>query len=148
MKKFIHPGNIVLAGFSAMVLFMCYLVYQCNQHPSVMVSKNYYEQEMKYQDVIDAERNANTLSEPIQMEKGRGELVFHVPKELNESVTTAHVVVYNRADDTKDRTIQFNRREDGLYSIPLSELTKGNYEMKLSVSTLSKSYYKEFPVVL
>lgn len=148
MKKLLHPGNIILAGFSAMVLFMCYLVFQCQHHPSVMVSKNYYEQEMKYQEVIEAEKNAQALSETIRLEKKEEDLVLRFPQAVNQDLKNAEIVLYNKADDTKDQHIRFDKREDGLYSIPLTKQMRGNYDIKVSLKTSTKSYYQEFPVIL
>lgn len=148
MKNLLHPGNIILTGFATMVLFMCYLVYQCNHHPTVLVSKNYYEQEIKYQDVINAKNNANELTEPIRMERQANHLVFQLPEEVNRDLQNADVVLYHRADDKKDQKVTLVPNGTGTYSVPLTQRMKGHYDIKVSLQTSSKSYYKEFPVTL
>ena len=144
MKKLLHPGNIVLFGFGGMVLFMCYLVYQCTQNPSIMVSKNYYEQELKYQDLIDAKSNTVEYSDSMTIAKTEGKVVFRIPLSLNNKLTGASVKLYNRADDTKDRTIDLKKNEEGLYALNTSDWGKGNYQLKLSIHAGEKQYYKEF----
>ena len=54
------------------------------------------------------------------------------------------MLLYNRADDKKDRTILLEKNNDGLYAINTSDWGQGNYELKLSIQTEGKQYYKEF----
>jgi len=144
MKKLLHPGNIVLYGFGVMVLFMCYLVYQCTQHPSIMVSDNYYEQELKYQDVIDARSNTVAFTDSLTLNKQEGEVILHIPNSINKELTTASLQLYNRSDDKKDRNIPLKKNNEGIYSIDTKDWGKGNYQLKLSIEAGSKQYYKEF----
>jgi|JI6StandDraft_1071083.scaffolds.fasta_scaffold770879_1 nitrogen fixation protein FixH len=144
MKKILHAGNIVLVGFGAMILFMSYLVFQCTQNPSVMVSKNYYEQELKYQDIIDASANADFHKDSLTMNKQNGEVIFQIPNSINRDMKSASLQLYNRADDKKDRKIELTKNEQGLYSVNTTEWGQGNYQLKLSIQTDTKQYYKEF----
>lgn len=144
MKKLSHPGNIILIGFGVMVLFMSYLVYQCTQNPAVMVSNNYYEQELKYQDVIDAKENTVAYNDSLTMMKEEGQISFRIPDGINKDLTTASVMVYNRADDKKDRHIELKKSLDGIYAVSTKEWGQGNYELKLSIQSGDKAYYKEF----
>lgn len=144
MKKLTHSGNIVLIGFGVMILFMTYLVYQCTQNPSVMVSKNYYEQELKYQDVIDAKANTEAFTDSLTMMKEEGQISFRIPEAINKDLTTASVLVYNRADDKKDRNIELKKSMDGIYAVSTKDWGQGNYELKLSIQSGEKAYYKEF----
>ncbi len=144
MKKISHPGNIILMGFGGMVLFMCYLVYQCTQNPSVMVSNNYYEQELKFQDLIDAKTNTLPFTDSLIMNKESHQITFQIPLSINKEITKASVQLYNRADDKKDRTINLAKNEQGIYALNTIDWGKGNYELKLSIQTGTKQYYKEF----
>ena len=144
MKKISHPGNIILVGFGGMVLFMCYLVYQCTQNPSVMVSNNYYEQELKFQDLIDAKTNTLPFTDSLIMNKESHQITFQIPLSINKEITKASVQLYNRADDKKDRTINLAKNEQGIYALNTIDWGKGNYELKLSIQTGTKQYYKEF----
>ena len=109
-----------------------------------MVSKNYYEQELKYQDLIDAKSNTVEYSDSMTIAKTEGKVVFRIPLSLNNKLTGASVKLYNRADDTKDRTIDLKKNEEGLYALNTSDWGKGNYQLKLSIHAGEKQYYKEF----
>jgi hypothetical protein len=144
MNRLFHAGNIVLFGFGGMILFMSYLVFQCTQNPSVMVNKNYYEQELKYQNVIDATDNTLIYNDSLTMLKSADSVVFKIPNGINHLLTQASVQVYNQSDDTKDKVINFKKNETGIYAFKLGDLSQGNYQMILSMQSDSKSYYKKF----
>ena len=144
MKKLLHPGNIVLYGFGCMILFMSYLVYQCTQNPSIMVSKNYYEQELKYQDLINARTNTVAYNDSLTMNKQGEQVVFHVPVSINRQLKHAAIQLYNRADDKKDRLFDLQKSEGGDYVVSTKGWGVGNYELKLTIESGEKQYYKEF----
>lgn len=98
-----HAGNLILFGFGIMVLFIAGLVYECTQNPSVMVSNNYYEQELKYQDLIDARANAQSFNDSLLLIKNQGEVLFKIPKELNGLMQNLKIELYNTSDDKKDK---------------------------------------------
>lgn len=148
MKKIFHAGNLVLMGFGAMVLFMCYLVYQCTQNPSVMVTQKYYEQELTFQDKIDATYNGSTIDEFLKFQKNDQDLCFIINDSVNNTIEHLSVDFYNMADDTKDKNMGLTKNLDGKYVIPLEKGDHGNYKIKFNFNTSDKKYYKEYSVNL
>lgn len=148
MNKVFHAGNIVLIGFGAMVLFMCYLVYQCTQNPSILVTQKYYEQELTFQDKIDAAYNGSSIDEFLQFQRNERNLSFIINDSVNNTIQKLSVDFYNMADDTKDRNMGLIKNEDGKYIIPLEDGVHGNYKIKFNFNTSDKKYYKEYSVNL
>ena len=60
-------------GYGIMVLYISFalailfLVYKCTQHPVDLVSPDYYDKEIKFQQQYDKEQNATALSTPLQL---------------------------------------------------------------------------------
>lgn len=144
MKKLMHAGNIILFGFGIMVLFIAGLVYECTQNPSVMVSNTYYEQELKYQDLIDARANAQSYNDSLLLIKNQGEVLFKIPKELNGLLQNLKIELYNTSDDKKDKNFVLQKNEEGIYKVNTSTWGSGSYLLKLHFTSGSKNYYKEF----
>lgn len=144
MKKFTHSGNIIMVGFGIMVLFMSWLVYQCTQNPSVMVSNAYYEDELKYQDVIDASANTVEFKDSIFLDRSNGQITIRIPAALNKQLKSASIVIYNKSDDKKDRSQALEINDEGYYPISTQDWGIGNYMLKLSMQSETKNYYKEF----
>jgi len=144
MKKLMHAGNLILIGFGIMVLFIAGLVYECTQNPSVMVSDNYYEQELKFQDLIDARANAQRFNDSLLLIKNHGEVLFKIPKELNGLLQNLKIELYNTSDDKKDKNFVLQKNEEGIYKVNTSTWGSGSYLLKLHFTSGAKNYYKEF----
>ena len=142
--KLLHAGNVVLIGFGFMVVFMSYLVVRCTLNPSIMVSKNYYDEELKYQDNIDARNNTVAFSDSLTLTKSSNLLQISVPATINDQLSEISLKAYNQADDTKDKLVALNKNSEGVYQVNTSTWGKGNYKLKLSMVSNHKQYYKEF----
>ncbi len=140
----LHAGNMILLGFGGMVLFMSWLVFQCTQNPYVLVSNNYYEQELVYQDIIDAKVNAQTSNDKILFDQTGQDVVLSLQGDMKTSMTSANLKVYNKSDDKKDRMVKLEKNESGIYAVSTKDWGKGNYILKLMVYTKDKNYYQEF----
>ncbi|MBP6625315.1 MAG: FixH family protein [Chitinophagaceae bacterium] len=140
----LHAGNIILVGFGGMVLFMSWLVFRCTQNPSMMVSQNYYEQELVYQDLIDAKMNAQSSNDKILFEKTDHDVVLSLQGDMKLAMTSANLQVYNKADDSKDKLVKLEKNDLGVYSVSTKDWSRGNYILKLMVYTKDKNYYQEF----
>lgn len=145
MSKSIHSGNVVLIGFGIMILFMSALVYLCTQNPAIMVSKNYYEEELSYQDRIDAKDNTASFDQALTMDKGDGHVTITIPGTLNSQLKKASLDIYSLTDDRKDRKIELSPNPEGIYTVNTTDWQQGNYKVKLSFESGNKHYYKEFP---
>ncbi|HPI54945.1 MAG TPA: FixH family protein [Chitinophagaceae bacterium] len=148
MKRFAHAGNVILFGFGAMVLFMTWLVFKCTQNPSMMVNDNYYEKELKYQDVIDARVNTDAYSDSLVMSTENKVLVFRIPASLNTTMEKASLDVYNKSDSKKDQQVGLEKNNDGVYTVNTQNWAAGSYTIKLSFSSQGKAFYKEFNCML
>jgi hypothetical protein len=134
-----------MIGFGGMILFMSYLVFRCIQNPSVMVTKNYYEAELKYQDLIDARSNALEYNDSLTMERLPTEVIFYVPYVINKNLSEAHLEVYHKSNDQNDHSITLTKNDQGLYLVTTKDWQAGSYRLKLTLHTPEKNFYKEFP---
>lgn len=148
MKKSIHPGTVILIGFGAMVCFMIYLVYRCNQNPVVMVSKNYYDQEITYQQQIDARQNMQQLGEKVMIEKQGNQLAMHIPQVINANMKTMDVSFHHTADANLDKQFHPTQQADGNYSLPLDQNMRGSYKVEVKMTSADKNYEEQLEIKL
>lgn len=140
----LHAGNIVMIGFGVMILFMSYLVIRCTQNPSVMVTKDYYAEELKYQDLINAKTNAEAYSDSLTMNRETSQVSFHVPVAINQTLTQIQLKVYHKSNDKNDRSVSLPKNDQGIYTVSTTDWVSGNYELKLMLTSPAKNYYREF----
>lgn len=148
MKKSIHPGTVILVGFGAMILFMIYLVYQCNQNPVVMVSKNYYDQELVYQQQIDARNNLKQTGDSVQYERTGDQLSFKVPTQINQHMEGMDISFHHHANAALDMEFHPTQNAAGVYLLPVDKKMRGTYRVAIKMNSNNKKYEDEVEITL
>jgi nitrogen fixation protein FixH len=143
-KKLNHPGNILITGFALMLLMMGLLVYLSARQDVSLVSKQYYEQELTYQQQIDARTNADAYPEPFRVQMAAGQVIIELPAPLAQQLDAGTAFFYCPSNDRMDRSMALEASSTGRYVFHRKELPGKNYVLKLSFISAGRSYYKEF----
>ncbi len=147
MKNFSwgHGVVIALAAFIIFILSMLFL-FPNGQKNSEMVTDNYYEEELQYQDVIDAKKRADELQEkPVYSQSTEG-IKITFPQDYNSSNTTVKFVL-NRTDDQNldiKKSVQLTGQS---FVIPAQVLKMGNYTLRLSWTKDKTDYRIDYDVI-
>ncbi|MDB5191011.1 MAG: hypothetical protein JWQ96_574 [Segetibacter sp.] len=140
-------GNKLVFVFIAFAALMGTLVYKCMQQNFELVSKDYYNEELRYQDKIDGTNNANKLSN-VKVDYSGDELHIHLPKELNGLALTGDALFYCATNSKFDRKLPLQVNDEGLMNVGLRILAKTNYILKISWQVGNEQYYNEQSVDL
>ncbi len=120
-----------------------YLVYRCVNTPVDLVASDYYKQELAYQQVIDATRNANNLSSAATLREENGAITLRLPAEMQRQSTTGTVFFYCASNQAKDRQVPLTLGADGAQTIASNLLAPGHYTVKISWTAEGKNYFNE-----
>ena len=128
--------------YLAFVAGIGFLVFKASNQEFDLVTKDYYEQELKYQQVIDQSANASKLSTPVSIENKEGELKISFPEEMKNKKKLVDFYLYYAADAKKDFRKSFELNENELaQALPVG--MKGMYELKLTWEAEGVKYYHE-----
>ena len=128
--------------YIAFVAGMGFLVFKASSQKFDLVTKDYYDQELKYQQVIDQAANSSRLSAPVTIERNEGELKISFPDEMKNKKKLVDFYLYYAADAKKDFRKSFELNENELVqALPVG--MKGMYELKLSWESEGVKYYFE-----
>jgi hypothetical protein len=75
-------GHKITLAFSAFVLLMFTLVYKSMKTDFQLVTKEYYKDELAYQQVIDGTNRANKLKGNVQVAQTKDGLSIQLPAEM------------------------------------------------------------------
>ena len=128
--------------YIAFVAGMGFLVFKASSQKFDLVTKDYYDQELKYQQVIDQAANTSKLSTPVSIERKEGELMISFPDEMKNKKKLVDFHLYYAADAKKDFRKSFELNEnESTQALPVG--MKGMYELKLLWETDGVKYYFE-----
>jgi hypothetical protein len=135
-------GYKIMFVYIAFVVGMGFLVFKASSQKFDLVTKDYYDQELKYQQVIDQASNSSKLSGPVTVERNEGELKLSFPNEMKNKKKLVDFYLYYAADAKRDFRKSFELDENELVqALPVG--MKGMYELKLSWETEGVKYYFE-----
>lgn len=138
-----HKLTIVFIAFAAFIFF---LIYKTTQSHFDLVSKDYYKDELAYQQVIDGTNLANKLSSGIQVQQQNDQISIQFPQEMKQKKVEGTIFFYCSADSRKDKKINIQLSEEAVQIIPAKDILPGKYVLKINWKTDNQNYYNEQPV--
>lgn len=113
-----------------------------------LVEKNYYEEEIAYQDQIDRIENFEKLEEKPSIKHAGGILTISFPSLLYSSVDNGSIQLYRPSTSTKDKKYKIALDQSGVQNIPISSLEKGLWKIKLRWVSADKEYFTSQSIVI
>ncbi len=147
MKKFTWGHGIALAllSFIGFILYLIF-IFPIGKQDSELVSENYYEDELDYQKVIDAKKNAEALSQkPFFAQLPYG-IRIAFPEEIIDANTQVHFELYSTNDKTKDKKGETSLDTNNSFLVPKELLTLGSYTLKVRWIKGGKDYQVDYDV--
>jgi hypothetical protein len=138
-------GNRLLLVFVAFAGLISYMVYRCVLMPVNLVTSEYYKDELSYQDVIDATKNANALSTNTSIVQVASNVAIQLPDEMKQHPVKGTILFYCPSDISNDRHIELSVDTQAKQLIDIRKFAKGNYMVKIEWSENNKHYYAEKP---
>lgn len=135
-------GYKIFIAYSLFAMGILFLAYKASRQNFDLVTENYYDAELKYQDVIDQKSNVARLSEPVQVSHTVNTVSIRLPKEFLSNAVQGEIYLYRPSDATKDIRKSFST-SDGFYQLDLGKDLSGSYELKLSWECGGKHFFQE-----
>lgn len=111
-----------------------------------LVSDNYYEQELKFQDQINAAARAKAAGAAMRLEAGR--LAVTIPAEQVKQNLSGQITLYRPSSPELDREIKFQPDEQGGQMVDLSVLAAGPWLVRVRWNAAGRDYYLEQKILL
>lgn len=138
----INWGTRIVLLYAGFVMLTVTLVYKSMRTDFDLVSNDYYNEELKYQEIIDAGKNQATLSAPVQIEQQGNIIQFKFPPEFTGTTMTGSVHFYSAINEEWDRQYTLNTI-NGQSRISSDKLKHGQYTAKIRWTHNGKAYYQE-----
>ena len=137
-------GKKIAVAYGLFVVFMVLLVIACvKQNDIFLVSKDYYKQEIQYQDRINEISNANQLTNPVTIELQDDTKVLRIDLTEASAGSSGNITLFRPSNPELDRDIPVSLSPSGVQEVPTKSLAKGLWLIKVSWQKEGKSFYKE-----
>lgn len=140
-------GHKILFVYLAFVGGILLLAFKSSQQKFDLVQKDYYNAELKYQEVINAMQHASELGADIHIKLRSGYLHIILPDSLRLAEIKGEAQLYCIADEKGDLIKQV-KTNNGEFDLELLTRMKGNYTLKLTIQHEGVDYYFEKKIML
>lgn len=141
-----HGVVIALGAFMLFIVGMI-LIFPMGKQNAELITDNYYEEELHYQDVIDAKNRADKLVQnpELKLITQKGIEVFF-PKEFNNTNSKIDFHLFRTNDSNLDVKREISLDQNNSFSIPKSVIQTGNYTLKLKWIKDKVTYQRDFDI--
>ena len=144
--KTLNWGTGIVLAFVAFIAFILFFVIRMStdtQADHDLVTKEYYQQELAYQEEIDAEKNALALGTKLQYERSAEGLRLTLPEKLQNSDAVGTMSLYRPSNKHLDFDLPIRLSKTHLL-IPDNRLLDGRWDIKIQVEHEGVNYlFKE-----
>lgn len=148
LKNFTWGHGIVVALGSFMIFILSLIWYFTSTWKnSELITDNYYEEELAYQNVIDAKNKAVKLKElPIYQQNASGINVIF-PSEINNSNSKFRIDLHRAEDQKLDIIREMKLDQRNSIFIPAKVLAKGNYVLRVMWKKDNEEYQLDYDLI-
>lgn len=137
-------GHKILLTFIAFAVLMGTLVYMSLQTEFELVSKDYYKDELAYQEIIDASDNAKSLETSVSLRQEDDSIILHMPEEMKGLDLIGEVYFYCAADSKRDRKIMLQADREGLQRFAIGkDVLPAAYRVRVNWNAEGKQFYND-----
>jgi hypothetical protein len=132
------------------ILFVCgimFMVLQSGRQKIDLVTEDYYEQEIRYQERIDQSGRSAALSEKLQVAISGQSLDIRFPAEFMGKKIIGKALLYYPADGSMDLTSAIATSNNG-FRMELPGKRSGMHILKVTWESEGVTYYNEEEVFL
>ena len=122
---------IIIGAFVAFGVFVGSFIWKASQSEVNLVSKDYYQQELKYQDRIETLKRSSKYDKDVKLDLNNGVVGVSVPEELVGANGVLHF--YRPSNKKLDQLVQFTPNKTNT-SFQMSHLEAGHWVLKISLS--------------
>ena len=134
-------GKWIIVAFVLFAGFIATLVTVCIRQDVSLVSKDYYQEELAYQDQITRLNNTNALLEKPVIRKAGTALKVNFKDFKN--IESGSLKLFRPSDPDMDKSFMLESTQEDSQSFPIRDLEAGMYRARMQWMMDGKEYFIE-----
>ncbi len=136
-------GIKITAVYIGFVVFILCMVMMAMRQNVELVSTDYYEQELKFQEKINKAKRSNELKDPLTWVVEEDQILLKIPSQFSGQEVKGNIYFFRPSDATLDKNIPIQPDTNTIKTISLEKLKKGLYKMQINWEVNKIEYYNE-----
>ncbi|WP_114781577.1 FixH family protein [Botryobacter ruber] len=148
-KTFTFWPYAIVAALLLFMGYIAYFVYKAMRQDVDLVSKDYYEQEIKYQDHINTVDRTKAVGDvKVEYNAAAQTILLQLPESLKGENLSGKINLFRPSDDKLDQELPLQPGRDLSQLIEAENLEKGLWKVRISFSAGNEKYYTEESILI
>ena len=130
------------------IIVMMGMVYYATLQSNEMFDDNYYEKELKYQELIDASSRLKAVSKVPVISQNKESLIITLPENVFAQIKDGTIELLNTNDHKGDLLRDLKPDSSGIQLISKSSLKRGQYKVRVKWLNDTTLYYTEHNILV
>jgi hypothetical protein len=139
-------GFGIFVLYTGFVLFILFMVFRSSQEKVDLVTEDYYQKELEYQEIINFKANAENLEEGLTYKIEKNEIDFIFPEQ--QKSISGNIQIYRPSNDSFDQFFEIKLDDQNQMKVNLGNTPMGLYKMMIKWNNNSIGYYVEKDIYL
>lgn len=143
-KKFTYWPYAIVIGLVSFMGYIIFFVIQAMSQDVDLVSKDYYAQEIAFQDQIDRVRRTQALGDVmLDYNADAKNILLQMPATYREKSLSGTITLFRPSDDKLDKQLPMQLGRDQSQLIEVAGMEKGLWKLRVNFSDGQEAYYTE-----
>jgi nitrogen fixation protein FixH len=141
-------GTGIALVYGAFALIMVGVVVLSQQHDPGLISKDYYNLDLNYQEHFDKKQNTVNLPDVLEVRYDAVRKVIRLQFPAKVGTPAGAVKCYRSATAQDDFNLDVQTNPEGVMEIPADQLTKGLWHLEIDWQANGTKYFNEALVTI
>ncbi|HAC23406.1 MAG TPA: hypothetical protein DCE81_00655 [Cytophagales bacterium] len=141
-----NAGKWITVSFVLFAAFMATLVVICVREDVNLISRDYYQQELKHSEKMERQQNYLNLPQKPDIRFASGEVSLSLP--FYNDITSGSIQIQRPSDARLDQTFQFQTPDTSEVQFQLRQWQPGLYRVSITFTMNGKEYHTEKLMVI
>ena len=147
IKKFNWGTGIVISIAIFMIITIMMMITFMNQKVD-LVTENYYEKTIDYQDQIDINNRTLNLEETVNVTCNQNVINVSFPQTFFKDVKNGKLIFYRPSDSNEDFEMDLNLDDNGNQVFSASKMLKGFWKIGINWNMNKQNYQTEKSIII
>ena len=141
-----NAGKWITVSFVLFAAFIATLVVICVREDVNLISRDYYQQELKHSEKMERQQNYLNLPQKPDIRFASGEVSLSLP--FYSDITSGSIQIQRPSDARLDQTFQFQTPAASEVQFQLRQWQPGLYRVSVTFTMNGKEYHTEKLMVI
>ncbi len=127
--------------FGSFVIFILSMAFYASTQNFDLVTEDYYEKEVYHDTLMQKKKAFEEIGDEISYSFNDSNMMVEFPNYFEGETISGKMYMYRPSDERMDKHYDIDLESELMFTVPLSDLSKGVYEIQVDWESLDVAYF-------